>query len=85
MTGYACVWYYRNTLTRNMRDFTMRGVVPLLGAVMLTVVFGSGLISYARPDHLVDETTRENGTILGVIMNVRLVGSVAGLLQAPDP
>jgi hypothetical protein len=48
-----------------MRDFMMRGVVPLLGAVMLTVVFGYGLISYAKPDYLVDETTGENVTILG--------------------
>jgi amino acid transporter len=33
LTGFACVWYYRKTLTGSVRDFTMRGVVPLLGGV----------------------------------------------------
>ena len=64
MTGYACVWYYRKTFTKSARDFMMRGVVPLLGAVMLTVVFGYGLIQYAKPDYLVDDDGN-NVTILG--------------------
>lgn len=64
MTGYACAWYYRKTLTASARDFMMRGVVPLLGAVMLTVVFAYGLISYAKPDYLVDDDGN-NVTILG--------------------
>jgi len=78
----------------------MRGVVPLLGAIMLTVVFAYGLISYSKPDYLVDEATGENVTILGfgavavvghrrpglgVIMMFRVVGDVAGLLQGPNP
>jgi hypothetical protein len=42
----------------------MRGVVPLLGAVMLTVVFAYGLISYAKPDYLVDDDGNDV-TILG--------------------
>jgi hypothetical protein len=64
MTGYACAWYYRKTLTTSARDFMMRGVVPLLGAVMLTVVFAYGLISYAKPDYLVDDDGNDV-TILG--------------------
>lgn len=65
LTGFACVWYYRKTLTTTPRNFLMRGVVPLLGAIMLTVVFAYGLISYAKPDYLVDEATGENVTIFG--------------------
>jgi hypothetical protein len=38
--------------------------VPLLGAIMLTVVFAYGLISYAKPDYLVDDDGN-NVTILG--------------------
>ncbi|GLP82424.1 APC family permease [Mycobacterium antarcticum] len=64
MTGFACVWYYRKTLTRSVRDLMMRGVVPLLGAVMLTVVFAYGLISYSKPDYLLDDDGN-NVTILG--------------------
>ena len=49
LTGFACVWYYRKTLTRNVRDLVMRGVVPLLGGIILFVMFVYGLIQYARP------------------------------------
>ncbi|TPG34623.1 APC family permease [Mycolicibacterium hodleri] len=64
MTGYACAWYYRKTFTKTPRDLMMRGVVPLLGAIMLTVVFAYGLISYSKPDYLVDDDGN-NVTILG--------------------
>ncbi len=70
LTGFACVWFYRNTLTRNVRDLMMRGVVPLLGGVVLLVVFVYGLIQYARPDWLTDDDGN-NVTILGY-------GAVAG-------
>jgi amino acid transporter len=64
LTGFACVWFYRKTLTRNARDFLMRGVVPLLGGLVLTVVFVYGLIQYAKPDWLTDDDGN-NVTIFG--------------------
>ncbi|CAM4294562.1 putative amino acid permease YhdG [Mycobacterium basiliense] len=63
LTGYACAHYYRATLTKSLRDFVMRGVVPLLGGVVLTVVFIFGLIEYAKVDWLVENG--HNVTILG--------------------
>lgn len=63
LTGYACVRYYRKTLTNSLRDFMMRGVLPLLGGVLLTIVFIFGLIEYARADWLVDQG--RNVTIFG--------------------
>ncbi len=49
LTGFACVWFYRKTLTESARDFVMRGVVPLLGGiVLLPIVFIYGLIQYAK-------------------------------------
>jgi hypothetical protein len=64
LTGFACVWFYRKTLTGSLRDFVMRGVVPLLGGVVLLVVFGYGLIQYAKPDWLTDDDGN-NVTIFG--------------------
>ena len=29
LTGFACVWFYRRTLTKSIRHFFMRGVLPL--------------------------------------------------------
>ena len=35
LTGFACVWYYRKSLTESTRSFWLRGVLPLLGGVIL--------------------------------------------------
>ena len=64
LTGFVCVWYYRKTFTSSARNFLMRCVVPLLGGVMLTVVFVYGLIQYAKVDNLVDDDGN-NVTIFG--------------------
>jgi amino acid transporter len=64
LTGFACVWYYRKTFTSSARNFVMRCVVPLLGGIMLTVVFAYGLIQYAKVDNLVDDDNN-NVTIFG--------------------
>ena len=64
LTGFACVWFYRKDLTKSARDFMMRGVVPLGGALILTAVFVYGLIQYAKPDWLTDDDGN-NVTIFG--------------------
>jgi amino acid transporter len=42
LTGFACVWYYRKTLTSNARDLFMQGIVPGLGGLIL---YGAGIYS----------------------------------------
>ena len=64
LTGFACVWFYRKTLTSSARDFMMRGVLPLAGGLILAAVFVYGLIQYAKPDWLVDDNGN-NVTIFG--------------------
>ncbi len=64
LTGLACTWYYRNTLTGSVRDFVMRGVIPLLGGVGLLMVLIYGLIQYAKPEWLTDDNGN-NITIVG--------------------
>jgi len=64
LTGFACVWFYRKELTKSGRNLMMRGVVPLLGALILSAVFVYGLIQYAKPDWLTDDDGN-NVTILG--------------------
>jgi amino acid transporter len=36
-TGFACVWYFRRDLFNSSRDFFLKGLVPLLGGVLLWV------------------------------------------------
>ncbi|NQX27237.1 APC family permease [Microbacteriaceae bacterium VKM Ac-2854] len=78
LTGYACVWFYRKTLTSSFRNFMMRGVLPLLGGLMLTAIFVFGLVQYALPDWLTD-ADGNNVTIFG-IGAVAVVGIGAMLL-----
>jgi amino acid transporter len=35
LTGFTCAWYYRKVLTRSRRDLWMKGILPVLGGVML--------------------------------------------------
>lgn len=76
LTGYACVRYYRGTLTQSLRSFVMRGVLPLPGGVLLTIVFIFGLIQYARVDWLVEHD--RSVTIFGFgAVAVVGIGSIA--------
>jgi amino acid transporter len=78
LTGFACTWFYRKTLTRSVRDFFMRGAMPLLGGLILAVIFVYGLFQYAKPDWLVDSNNK-NVTIFG-LGAVAVVGVGALLL-----
>jgi amino acid transporter len=35
LTGFACAWYYRKTLTSSARNLWMRGILPVLGALIM--------------------------------------------------
>ena len=35
LTAFSCIWYYRKTLTKNMRDVWMRGIIPMLGGLIM--------------------------------------------------
>ena len=65
LTGFACVWYYRKTLTSSFRHLIMRGLFPLLGGLMLAAVFTYGLISFSAPDWRKD-SEGNNVTIFGI-------------------
>jgi len=49
MTGFACVFYYRKHLFKNMKNFVFIGLAPLLGALILTVIFVVAIFYYSNP------------------------------------
>ena len=49
LTGFACVWYYRHTLTDSARHLWLRGILPLAGAVILYGALGYNLWYYWNP------------------------------------
>ncbi|HEX3823281.1 MAG TPA: APC family permease [Mycobacteriales bacterium] len=40
VTGFTCAWWYRKTLTSNVRDLFMQGIIPVLGGIILFIVGG---------------------------------------------
>jgi amino acid transporter len=40
LTGFACAWYYRRTLTSSARNLWLRGILPVTGALMLWFLGG---------------------------------------------
>lgn len=51
MTGYACVWYFRRELTSSAKNLVTRGILPLLGALMLTYAFIQSAIDMYDPEY----------------------------------
>ena len=49
LTGYACVVYYRRQLLTNVKTFVLVGVLPLLGALILTGVFIKSCVDLSDP------------------------------------
>jgi len=43
LTGFACAWYYRKTLTSSARNLWMRGILPLLGGLLMYFAGGWSL------------------------------------------
>jgi amino acid transporter len=43
LTGFACAWYYRKTLTASARDLWMRGILPVLGGLIMYFAGGWSL------------------------------------------
>ena len=51
LTGFACVWYYRRSLTDSARNLWVRGIMPLAGGVILFAAMGYNLWFYWRPEN----------------------------------
>jgi amino acid transporter len=64
LTGYACVWTFRNTLRVSARNLWMRGILPLVGAAMMTVAFAVSAVDMLRPDYGETEFASIGGTFL---------------------
>jgi amino acid transporter len=49
LTGFASAWYYRHTLGDSARNLWMRGILPIVGGLMLWFALGYNLWFYWRP------------------------------------
>jgi len=51
LTGYACVVYYRRELFRSVKNVVFVGLLPLLGALILTAVFIKSCVDLSDPEN----------------------------------
>jgi amino acid transporter len=49
LTGFSCAWYYRKTLRDSSRNLWMRGILPVVGGLMLYGALGYNLWFYWGP------------------------------------
>jgi amino acid transporter len=64
LTGFACTWFYRKSLFSTVRNFFMRGLIPLAGGVIMLSTFVYGLQQFLLPEWLVNDAG-DNITIFG--------------------
>jgi len=50
LTGFACAWYHRRTLTASLRRFVLVGLAPFTGGAVLLFVFVRSSIDLGRAD-----------------------------------
>lgn len=81
VTGFACVWYYREHLFDSGKRFLTFGLMPGLSGLMLFAVFVKSVIDYADPDNE-DVSTKVFGLGGPVVIAVGLmvVGAVLMVL-----
>src|SRR5699024_2542802 len=71
ITSFACIWYFRKNLFDTGRNFVMRFLLPLIGGIMMTIVFVLSCVFMLYPDYV-------EFTICGVCGSfVMVVGDLA--------
>jgi amino acid transporter len=51
LVGFTSVWYFRHDLRHSTRDLLLKGVIPLAGAITLTLAFAKSAWEMRKPDY----------------------------------
>jgi len=51
VTALACVWYFRRVAFSSIRSFLLKFLAPLVGGVILAVIFATTLVDSMDPDY----------------------------------
>ncbi|MGW7520984.1 APC family permease [Streptomyces sp. NPDC054796] len=76
LTAFACVWYFRRELTGSVRDALCKGVLPLLGALLLSAVFVKTLVDMWDPAYGSGSSVAGVGSVFVIGVGVLLLGAV---------
>lgn len=81
LTAYACVWYFRHSLFDSLRHFLMRGLCPLLGGGILSVIFLQTAIDSASPSFGSGSHVGGLGLVFVIAMIITVLGLVLMMLS----
>ncbi len=81
LTAFACVRYFRKELFRSFRDFAFKGLMPLLGGLMLTAVFGKTLYDMWDPAYGSGSAVLGMGSVFVIGVGLLLLGVVIMLVM----
>jgi predicted phage tail protein len=76
LTAFACAWYFRDSLTRSVRDAVFKGLFPVLGGVLLTAVFGKTLYDMWDPAYGSGSAVFGVGSVFVIGVGLLLLGVV---------
>ena len=51
ITAFACVWYFRNDLRKGGKELWVKGILPMLGGLILTFAFVWSAVAMWSPDY----------------------------------
>jgi amino acid transporter len=80
MTGYACAVYYRRELLKSARNLIYVGILPVLGALVLTGIFVKAAVFYSHPGNTSSQPIFGVGAPVMIGVGLLLLGVVAMLI-----
>jgi amino acid transporter len=81
LTGFACVWYFRATLRSSARNLWFRGILPLLGALLLTVAFFVSAVQMWDPGYGDTQIFGVGGAFVSGVVLLALGGVLAAVCR----
>lgn len=86
ITAFACVWYFRKSLFNSWRNALLRFLFPLLGGLMLFIVFVISLADGADPSHGSGVSIGGIGLVFYLGCGILLLGAlVMGAMRMRQP
>ena len=76
LTAFACVWYFRNELFTNVKNFVFKGLFPGLGGIMLALVFLKTCVDTWDPAYGAGGAIFGIGTVFVIGVGILLLGVV---------
>ncbi|MFJ9179685.1 APC family permease [Streptomyces sp. NPDC102360] len=81
LTAFACAWYFKAELRSSVRDFTFKGLFPLLGGVLLSAVFFKTLVDMWNPEYGSGSSVLGVGSVFVIGVGLLFVGVVIMLVM----